>query len=164
MNKNKVAVLLSGHVRSYESLQQVVEGIEKNLIKINPEYDFKFFIYTWSKLDWLRDGTSVSSNTNTDRNKIYDIIKFEDILIGEFTNPILINGSDRIYGQYSSVYKCNELKKNFEEKNYKFDICIRTRLDLKICEPIDLSSLDYSCYNITKDAFGFADWFCISSS
>ena len=38
---NKVAVLLSGHVRSYESLQQVVEGMEENLIK-HP--NFKLFV------------------------------------------------------------------------------------------------------------------------
>jgi hypothetical protein len=29
---------------------------------------------------------------------------------------------------------------------------------------LDLSIIDTSCFNITNDAFGFADWFCISSS
>jgi hypothetical protein len=160
----KVAVLLSGHIRSYDVLLEVVNGLKSNLLKTNANYQFKFFIHTWDKLDWFRGNSNIHSNIHTDKNQIFNIIDVEDILIGSNPNPIVINGNDRISGQYLSVYRCNELKKKFEEQNYKFDISIRTRLDLKICEPIDLSSLDYSCYNITNDHFGFADWFCISST
>jgi hypothetical protein len=163
MNKNKVAVLLSGHVRSYESLQQVVEGMEENLIKINPEYDFKFFMHTWNFLDWNHDGT-VYCTYNTESQKILDIINLEKLSITENKNPILVNNDDRTHGQYTSVNECNKLKKEFENKNFSFDISIRTRCDLKICEPLDLSIIDTSCFNITNDAFGFADWFCVSSS
>jgi len=160
----KVAVLLSGHIRSYNVLSEVIDSLKINLLEQNKNYEFKFFIHTWDKLDWHRENSNIHSNTTTDKNKIFDIVNVENLLIDKIENPIIINNSDRIYGQYFSVYKCNELKKKFEEENFKFDISIRTRLDLKICQPINLSELNYSQYHITNDKFGFADWFCISSS
>ena len=158
-----VAILFSGHIRSYDALKEVIGSYEKNLVNCNPNYNFKFFMHTWGFLDWNHDGT-VYASYQTDEKKILNIVNLEKILITENINPILINGEDRIHGQYKSAYECNNLKKEYENEDFVFDISIRTRCDLKICDPLDLSLVDTSCFNITNDAFGFSDWFCVSSS
>lgn len=164
-----VAVLLSGHIRSYDALKEVIDSYEKNLVDSNPDYNFKFFIHTWNFLDWYFDDyqgrRGFYIKEETEEQKILKIINPEKLLITENKNPILLNGEDRIYGQYKTVHECNNLKKEYENENpdHVFDISIRTRCDLKICDPLNLSLVDTSRYNITNDEFGFADWFCASS-
>jgi hypothetical protein len=38
-----VAILFSGHIRSYDALKEVIGSYEKNLVNCNPNYNFKFF-------------------------------------------------------------------------------------------------------------------------
>ena len=170
--KKKIAVLLSGHIRTYEMFNQVLISLINNFDKHNyDDYSFYYFLHTWSTID-------PNSDTPTSYEKLKDLFNFSGVFIDEYkTFPEIQLGWEKrpelyyhekqaynILSMHYSIQETNDLRKNFSiENNIEFDAVIRTRPDLIICEPIDFSKVDFSKYNFPDDAFGFADWFCIAS-
>ena len=68
-----------------------------------------------------------------------------------------------------SIYKCNELKKEYEKQNnFKYDLVIRTRLDFGFHEPLNINEYDPKFIYVPNDfgtkRYGFNDQFAIGSS
>jgi len=157
--KKKVAILLRGHIRNYEVLNLCIKNLEHFLVNENPNYDFYFFLQTWSFLDWDHDNTPYK-NVRTDAQLIKEIK--DDIIIGIDEFDLFL---DRTHSQYKIIYRSNVSKSSFEEKNNtKFDIVLSTRPDLIINSKFNLDDINVNTFTLTHDDGWFGDWFCISSS
>lgn len=159
----KACVCISGHLRSF---QEGKKEFQRFLIDPNPEWDFDFFIHTWD----LRDWRTIEKDLETHR--VLEDIKLcfspKEIVIEKTrewnTQPYMKyvkeerwlkkgfggkrSKGEHIPAMYYSIYKSNELKKNFEIKNnFIYDLSIRHRTDLRLHKTVNLAEI----YNM-KDA------------
>ena len=177
----KVALCISGQPRNvYRGVQNILE---------NMKFDFEVFVHAW----WDND-----SNKDTFKKILYDgrEDEFSEPMNNDWVgslyqhfnvNKISIEKQIQLnvpnilekrklkfthtFGVCSSlysVYKCNELKRQFEiENNFEYDWVIRTRSDFGLSEPIELNNFDNSIIYAPNDNshnYGFNDQFAIGSS
>jgi hypothetical protein len=175
-----VAICFSGHLRTHDIFQTVYKSIITNLVNTNPNYRFFIFIHSWNKLDHNIPSATHTVDINSELLKIIGHpIKFSITSPVKLESKFIYDNFSRYpnvkeienrklyncFSQYTSIYRANQLKKEFEkETNIKFDVSIRTRSDLQIASPIYLDKLNMNTFNMTDDDFGFPDWFCIASS
>jgi len=177
----KVALCISGQPRN---INRGVQNILENM-----KFDFEVFVHAW----WDNN-----SNDDTFKKILYDGRKDEvsepmgNDWVGNLyqhfnVNKILIEKQIKLnvpdilekrklrfthtFGVCSSlysVYKCNELKRQFEiENNFEYDWVIRTRSDFGLSEPITFDSFDNSLIYAPNDNshnYGFNDQFAVGSS
>lgn len=132
----KIALCISGLPRFVE---QGYPSIYKNFIE---PYDSDVFIHTWTK--------DVSPQLLTKIKELYQPVMMETnechIPIYDYTTLPYAWGSRPIYNMFSmheSIYKANQLRKVYEEKNnIQYDCVIRCRFDLQFQEKIDISMFD----------------------
>lgn len=177
----RVALCISGQPRNiYRGIQNISE---------NMKFDFEVFLHAWWDNDTnkstfkkvLYNGVEdeVSELVSNDWvGRLYDNFNVNKISIEKqvqlnvpkilerrklkFTNTFGVCS-----GMYS-IYKCNELKKEYEtENNFEYDWVIRTRADFGLSEPLNLSEFDNSFIYAPNDNshnYGFNDQFAVGSS
>lgn len=159
------AVCISGHFRCWEKyLDNYVENFLEPLLRISK---VDVFVSTWDTL-YPKNSFAVATNywekgleiqkTDSDLIKAaispkiieieeYELIK-DKFLITNFTSKtnyhpyLYAEGIVSTVPMFYKIYKCNLLKKNFEEKgNFKYDLVFRYRIDsfwdkpFKLIEP-----------------------------
>ena len=133
----RVALLIYGHMRTYK---KCIDSLNRNLISsLKPDV----FIHTWSLMEsrtpsWHSKHISVDIETNLE--DINDAYRPVDIKIE--TQSKYTPGEDkRVDGisllgfkyMYHSLNEANKLKLNNEHKNnFKYDIVIKIRPDIKL--------------------------------
>ena len=177
----RVALCISGQPRN---INRGVQNILENM-----KFDFEVFVHAWwdstknkstfKKVLYNGVEDEVSELVNNDWvGSLYDNFDINKILIEKqvqlnvpeilekrklkFTNTFGVCS-----GMYS-IYKCNELKKEYEKENsFEYDWVIRTRADFGLSEPLNLSQFDNSIVYAPNDNnhnYGFNDQFAIGSS
>jgi hypothetical protein len=158
-NTVKVGICMSGHLRSYDSCK---ENIQANIISPlkNNGFIVDMFLSTWDDYGYRSD------DFNT--NKV-DINKYKaDFTSSEFESYnkdfFMTNYYTEKWKEYSHLscnttcpnsvsmlYKINKsyiLLHNYEiENNFKYDVIIRLRPDLKFNQQIDISNIKESLFN-----------------
>ena len=154
----RAAICVSGHLRCFK---QGYDQIYKDIICNNPNYNFDFFIDTWEKQGWRTDKKFLSTfDIVEDVKKTYNPIKInieKDILWNptKYLKHVQDIGwvkkgyggkrsrGEHILGMFYKIYKCNNLKRNFEkENNFTYDAVIRHRTDFSLNGQISLDSLE----------------------
>lgn len=150
----KIALCISGQPRN---LLRNVPNLINNLIKPNNITDI--FIHTW--YDKSLDNTHFDSAQPQLDSRIGVYLPDSDLYLIEHLNPkkILCEKpktfdelnhlknlptaiQKRLASNFYSVWMCNELKKNFElENNFKYDIVIKTRVDLEYFGFVELNKI-----------------------
>ncbi len=177
----KVALCISGQPRNvYRGVQNILE---------NMKFDFEVFVHAWWDNDSnkdtfkkiLYDGREdeVSEPMNNDWvGSLYQHFNVNKISIEKQIQLNVPNILEKrklkfthtfgVCSSLYSVYKCNELKRQFEiENNFEYDWVIRTRSDFGLSEPIELNNFDNSIIYAPNDNshnYGFNDQFAIGSS
>jgi hypothetical protein len=145
MAKKKIAMCISGYLRTFE---ECYPSILKNIIQDN---DIDIFIHTYDKLGnssgW-RHPIDLSEDINMEflesipNIKViavqkWDNIKYQFEKFRQFVpNCSNINVIATIFYK---IYMCNQLRKEYEEKNnIKYDLIIRMRGDQVFEKPINL--------------------------
>lgn len=133
--QNKIAVLISGHIRSNE--------IEKTLHLLNG-YNYDIFIHTWDNLGFKGKETDLKDSVNRSVvesaiNSIANVKSYRIENNESYINSLEDNGVT--YFNFSSpekfiksqLYSINQSFKIFDEyrvqNNIKYDLVIRTRFD-----------------------------------
>ena len=160
---NKVAICFSGQPRFIE------DGFltfAKNLVGFE---DMDVFIHTWHNSPPGNNGhlTNVEDEHNifnfyNPKNHIVEEQRF-DIAPQGVGHQIFIH-----YSMFYSIWKANELKKEYEEKNnFKYDCVIRTRFDLALLQKFDVTQFDLRNINspdVCANSDVISDWFNFSNS
>ena len=177
----KIAVCISGQPRNVE------RGIKILLHNIIDEFDV--FVHAWwdsksaetlftkSNAAKLNDVVSEPvDNTWIDMlYKKYNVKKINlesqiDFKVSEnlLKRKTKYSNAFNIHSGMYSIYKCNELKKQYElENNFKYDWVIRIRFDFGFDKLIEFNEYDNNCIYVPNDCehnFGFNDQFAIGSS
>ena len=138
MSKIKIAVCISGQIRTWE---YCCENI-KNFLKDTDEYEFDYFIHTWDTNDFtlIGDTTPIYEKENDFENfidfykpKLYKIESNED-----FKKRLFKKWKDK-HGEpmntvnlMYSFYKSVTLKKLWERKcGFKYDYVVKIRPDIQ---------------------------------
>ena len=177
----RVALCLSGQPRNvYRGIQNITD---------NMKFDFEVFVHAWWDSDSnentfkkiLYDGKEdeVSELMNNDwMGKLYENFNINKMIIEKQVDLDVPEVLEQRKLQYThtfgvcsslySIYKCNQLKKEFEiENNFEYDWVIRTRSDFGLSEPLNLDKLNKSVIYAPDDNshnYGFNDQFAIGSS
>jgi hypothetical protein len=168
-----IAVCLSGSIKNTKSIEYIEKLSNKHLVYI--------FIHTWniSNLDefnstlWSKSNTLELENINLFNPKKILIEDFSDrqILLQNLFNAADFKNKARhdigTVSMYYSIFKSNELKKEYEkENNITFDCVIRSRFDSDIISELEIESYDLSKVNIPigKDWGGLNDQFAFGNS
>lgn len=130
MQKNSLAIVMSGHMRSFKLTSLSFNKLKESLSK---KYKCKLFIHTWDISDALTSSYYERPNNFHPIKINYDLINNiynpDSILIEKQNiindNNILHNQSlsGLFYSEYSK-YKANELKLNYNE-NFDYTLCVR---------------------------------------
>jgi hypothetical protein len=165
----RIAICLAGYLRTFE---QCWPSILKNVIQ---DHDFDIFIHTYNKLGNGQHGwrfpisQTEPINTNfllslpnlrtleiEDWNDIK--YKFENFLSMEEGSAILPENVNSMVASFYKVYKCNELKKQYEkENNFVYDVVIRMRPDIFFEKKVNLK-IDKNKILINAYPWGDEDW------
>jgi len=152
----KVAVCLSGHLRTFE---KTFKSLRDNLI--NP-LNCDVFIHTWETLgsENSKGGSDQSSSITTTKSKLslinevyspkkINIERFDKDYFINLGNKIIVPEKERIFvvghlgyhfAMFYSILKSNDLKSEYEiENNFKYDYVIRIRPDIFLESRIDRS-------------------------
>ena len=185
----RVAVCISGHLRNFKS---GYKNFKENFILINSDHTFDFFIDTWDNLDWrneniFKETADIIPHVKTLYSPIkINVEKFINWDTEEYMKYVSnqrwvkkgIQGKrskgEHILGMYYKIFKCNNLKKEKEDKDsFKYDIVIRSRTDMGFSSPVKLDVLANideiiyvpQCSKEAKDnGILIRDMFAISSS
>ena len=142
----KIAVCLSGHVRTFELAQK---SLRRNVLD---KYDCDVFLSTWENMGNIRYATHYKTGFDeTDEriniDRIKDVYKPVSLLIEDglskdiekIKKPFEFiktrNGAnmDQTISMFYKMWNCNELKKKYEqEHNIKYDLTFRCRFDVYI--------------------------------
>ena len=141
--KNRIALLLFGHMRTYN---ECFQSLKVNLIDLlNPD----IFIHTWDEIEstttsWHKANMENHIINSEEKRNIKQLYKqkkiyFENQKKADKKSEILINGMS-LKGQkfmMYSLFKANEMKINYENThNISYDIVIKLRPDILLKEPI----------------------------
>tara|TARA_R110002153_G_scaffold112215_2_gene254168 strand:+ start:4836 stop:5522 length:687 start_codon:yes stop_codon:yes gene_type:complete len=158
----KIAICFSGQPRFVEEGYKL---FEKNLIGFESA---DIFSHTWES---SKKGNHWNLTREDSIQEVLNLYKITDYVDEPQKNDIAPQGlSDEEFVHWSmfySVYKSNEIKKQYESKhNIKYDFVIRTRFDCALLEPLDVtkysSDLVYSPW-IHKHGV-IMDWLNFSNS
>jgi len=158
----KIALLLSGHYRTFE---RNYESLKKYLLNL---YDIDIFIYTWDDYGfWTPDenesgGVYKTINISPDfiRNvvkpKKYKIEKMEDHLqtIKDLSKKVINKRYHfvrpiNITGLWYTLHQCDLLRREYEkENNLEYDIIIRGRFDILYSKPINIDRTFTICTDV----------------
>lgn len=188
----KVALCLSGHVRTYLKCKQSL--FDCIIHKYNPD----IFIHTWNDIGYGLNGRP-KNFINNETKKIINInfvygdsslefirncgivnedmfqdLKCKKIKIEDYSKveKYILNISKKIYNKNSydyppnfisaqrKIYLCNELVKKYEkENNFKYDIIIKSRFDIKY-DLINIKNEINNIYIPIAESYGiFSDIF-----
>lgn len=147
--KKKIAILLSGHMRSYELTYESLRHIIKELSIF---YDVDIFVHTWNIMEpetpTHHAGPSKIKNKPITEEDVKNTYNPSDFLIEqqniENDSVILYNQSFQglVYAEYSK-YMVNELKRNYENKHhFKYDLVICSRPDVAYYRNFNQDELD----------------------
>ena len=175
----KIALCLSGQLRSIKL------GYEKSILPfILDGNEVDVFIHTWVVEDEqngkpyvIGDGSCMSEQSS--KNYILDVmdmykpikclvekqIPFQKNEYDQIALPG--NKSRNIFSMFYSIWCSNELKKEYEiQNNFKYDIVIRCRFDIKLNEKINFEvdtskiHIPYNCFDNTNgyvDSVGYSN-------
>lgn len=139
VKKYKIALLLSGHVRSLPILN--------SLNNITKDYNIDVFVSTWDNIGMKGQETNINDNVNPDLvlSRIQQLPNLKKYIIENNKEYILKNENKKvIYFNHSSpeifiksqLYSINKsfnlLKEYIEETNTNYDMVIRARMDSEI--------------------------------
>lgn len=158
----KVALLLSGHYRTFE---QNYASLKQNLLDL---YDIDIFMYTWDDYGfWTPD--------ENDTGGVYKTIKFSSDFITKIVKPkkYKIEKMDdhlqiikdlsmkvknkryhfvrpiNITGLWYSLHNCDLLRREYEkENNLKYDVIIRGRFDIFYSKPVIIDKTFTICTDV----------------
>ena len=176
----KIALCLSGQLRFLQ------EGYREMILPfILDGNDIDVFVHTWN-IDDDQDGKSYINGggfpMGNPVNKgimleIFDLYKPVKCLIqkqvpfqnGKYPERTLPGiKSHNLFSMFYSVYKSNQLKKEYEkENNFKYDIVVRSRFDIKLDKKIDFlidTSKVYIPFNCFDTSNGYVDSISYSNS
>lgn len=168
----RVAICLSGQPRNSELCYPFIMD---NIVNCNKEHDFDFFIHTWEGSDGSSSWESSIDNDKTDVIKLYNpkkyLIEPQKIFnndVGDCIGDGVGNMSKRMKSMFYSIFKCNELKIEYEkENNFTYDCVIRIRFDLQLESPLiidmDLNKLTVKDEK-SHDEWAINDHIAISNS
>ena len=177
----RIALCISGQPRNID------RGIE-NILQ-NMKFDFDVFMHTWWDKDSnketfkkiLYDGSKDEVSSPMDNDWISHLYKSFDVKKMAIEEQIQLKVpkvlEDRklkfshtfgICSSLYSVYKCNELKRQYESENgFVYDWVIRTRSDFGMLDELNIDSFDNSVIYAPNDnshRYGFNDQFAVGSS
>jgi len=181
----RVAVCLSGHMRLYKPF---FDHFKKEFMNKNKNYKFDFFIDTWDKNNFYDDKwqsdiieEDIKSVFGNDLKRL--IIENNDNMLSSDSYKDIIDkykidhkgDGSHIINMFYKIYKCNQLKKKYEEENnFIYDVVIRHRSDYFINGNIIFDDLDMNKMNIINcsivlphnpyNFYGINDLFAMSSS
>lgn len=178
-NNKRIALCLSGQLRFVN--RAYTEVIYPFVLEGN---GIDVFIHTWA-IDDDQDGRPYINGSGhimgnpVDKNVMLDILnlynpvkcliqKQVEFEYGKYSERAMPGiRSDYMYSMFYSIYKANQLKIDYErENNFKYDIVIRSRFDVKLMSKIDLAVptdkmyLPSGCFDSTKgyvDCFGYSN-------
>lgn len=170
--KLKVALCISGHMRSFE---ETFSSLQNSIIN---KYSPDIFIHSWDREGY--DGANGRGdarliNVQTDISKIKKLYNSKNILIEKMptwnTNKYTKNMCDGVrnpqivLGMFYSIFKVNELKSKHEiQNNFTYDFVIRARADLLYENELIIEN-QKGIYFPTFGAYaGVADQFAYGSS
>jgi len=154
----KIAVCLSGHLRTFE---QTASNLFSKLIKTN---DANVFIHTWNKVGSKGncDAQIRDKNSNDLIKKIKQHYNPKDMIIEEESdlhdNFVALTGQQP-YGSgemHYSTFKANELQVMSRED---YDIVVRARFDQQFLDGLTLKKANYICLPNVGQFGGFNDQF-----
>lgn len=143
----KIAILISGHLRTFRNCYQSVHKIFSN------RYDVDIFIHTWSTVDhktatWHRSKSEIASGVMVDRQEVERLYRPKIIEIEEQKPPPeddirIQNASLSRYGMKCMHYgkrKVAECALNYSNSHsVNYDLCVTARPDVLFESEIDLS-------------------------
>lgn len=159
MDKKKIAICFSGHLREYESIEKNIQDFF--ILPLKKEFNVDIFVHTWPTYETEKCSKKFEGRLKSEfLNKFIDVERtFKSlnpikITIGNeseiFKNAninklfpnnkinfnslaahyLIIDDILTPYCQMYGIYCCNNLKKEVEKlKNFKYDIVFRARLD-----------------------------------
>ena len=163
----KVALCISGFIRN---ATDTYPSIKKNIID---KFDIDVFIYSYKSTVKHKSIYKIRQSPDTsDEDIIVKLYQPKKYVFNEFSNDFVNNivlknrpdeykqlladyANDSLeskyvtkhvnqYCMFYNVYKCNELKKEYESENgFKYDYVIRTRFDMSINDSKYLDCLSY---------------------
>lgn len=153
----KIALCISGQLRDYYNYYHNV------FEKIINKYDVDVFLHTWNNdentmedainvykpVSYLIEDFSAEKVIYSDKfleknnewlkNVKGDIVKNKDVW-----NPNILGAPQNVFSMHYSIFKANELKKQYElENNFKYDIVFRYRVDLEFLFDFDIKDEGY---------------------
>ena len=177
----KIALCISGQPRN------VHRGIENILQNMN--FDLDVFCHSWWDKDsskqtfkktlWDGREDEVSELVKNDwMSELYEKLDVKKLFIEKQKHFIIPEEFEKrklkftntfsVYSSLYSVFKCNELKKEYEiENNFIYDFVIRTRFDFGLSEMININNFKKDIIYAPNDNshnYGFNDQFAIGSS
>lgn len=160
----KIAVCFSGAIRNiHSSLPSIIKYFINPMKQNNVQVDIFLYLTYINKIDQdiKVKFKMVPSNYNQDR--LLSILKPKKYIIIEYNSELqkkemLLNGENFMnhewkddrhqnyafsaFGMYAKIYKCNQLRKQYEkENNFKYDFVWRARLDYIFLEEINLKMI-----------------------
>jgi len=136
----KVALCLSGHLRSYK------DSYSSLFDKIIDPLKCDIFIHTWDKIgfDGVRGDQSLV-NVDVNRDELIEFYKAKDVLVEKtkaFNTSKYHNrmgpgtrNANTVISMFYGLKQCNDLKLKFESvNNFTYDVVIRARPDILINE------------------------------
>lgn len=153
----RIAILLCGHIRTFESCKK---SLLKAISQANNR-DVDFFVHTYTKQYSYHPfiagkiGIPDEINNKTVSDKLfpdnYHVVIEEELVERDVPDldkyPINLD----IYSQIRKIRLCNEMRKEWERKNnFKYDLVIRTRMDVQYSESIIPSKLEENTIYIPK--------------
>jgi hypothetical protein len=158
----KIALCLSGQIRSFPLVKQ---SLIENILENN---DVDIFCHSWYKYDnskyqnfWNYDPTDFGGYSMDDIIDVLNTLKPKSF---RFDHPS-IDVPTR--SMFYSIRESNRMKVDYELlNNFKYDVCIRARYDLKYNQRIsfDISNGGINLINRSGGCGGLNDWFAYGSS
>jgi 2-polyprenyl-3-methyl-5-hydroxy-6-metoxy-1,4-benzoquinol methylase len=153
----KVAICISGHLRTFENNYQ---SLKDNILS---KYDCDVFIHTWdilgssyrftdSKLHLLNTAKYIEKIESFYNPKKLIIEPFKYFELNNLMKQRAVPGRDAggTISMYYKIEACNNLKKDYEkENNIIYDCVIRFRSDLHIEQPLPLdANTNLTCLHV----------------
>jgi hypothetical protein len=132
----KIAVLLCGHIRTWEECKDSFFNFFPSDIDIfihTYTQQYRYHPYIQGTLDLTNDINDLKVDNTTN---LFNLKNFKKVVIEEELTEEDVDLSEYpinldVYSQIRKVKLCNELRKEWEkENNIKYDIVIKTRFDV----------------------------------
>jgi len=162
MKQKRIAIQLFGHLRTYKEchkslLEKIAKSNEKN------GYEVDIFIHSWNTLNQENNRSGFVSDDlvkefgDSKTEEISRLYKAKKVLIeeqktiknqkiklllNEKQGDIIFLDSKNVYNMYHSIFKVNELRKEYEsENNIEYDFVIQTRPDIIFMQDLNIDEI-----------------------